>query len=145
MNSSNFLSPLLLILYLSIGFIPNWGAVDKIAPQWLGMNILNGLVVLYIFFNRKYFLNALSKTLFSKLTLLYGFFILWAAGSFFYSINQTEQLVNITRQLNIFLMYCCILVLLSSVKYKITFLSWVLSAILTIEIYYVLVLSLIHI
>lgn len=139
MNSSNFLSPLFLIIYLCIGFIPNWGAVDKIAPQWLGMNILNGLVVLYIFFNRKYFLNALSKTLSSKLTLLYGFFILWAAGSFFYAINQTEQLVNITRQLNIFLMYCCMLVLLSSVKYKITFLSWVLSAILTIEIYYVLV------
>ena len=117
MNSSNFLSPLFLILYLCIGFIPNWGAVDKIAPQWLGMNILNGLVLLYVFFNRKYFLIALSKTLSSKLTLLYAFFILWAAGSFFYAINQTEQLVNITRQLNIFLMYCCMLVLLSRVKY----------------------------
>ena len=139
MNTSNFLAPLFLILYLCIGFIPNWGAVDKIAPQWLGMNILNGIVILYILFNRKYFLGALSKLLGSKLTLLYGFFILWAAGSFFYALNQTEQLVNISRQVNVFLMYCCMLVLLSGIKNKIGFLSWVLIAILTVEIYYVLV------
>ena len=138
MNSSNFLAPLFLILYLCIGFIPNWGAVDKIAPQWLGMNILNAIVIFYILFNRKYFLNGLSKLLSSKLTLLYGFFILWAAGSFFYALNQTEQVVNISRQLNVFLMYCCMLVLLSGIKNKINFLSWTLTAILTIEIYYVL-------
>ena len=139
MNSSNFLAPLFLILYLCIGFIPNWGAVDKIAPQWLGMNILNGIVIIYILFNRKYFLGALSKLLSSKLTLLYGFFILWAAGSFFYALNQTEQLVNISRQLNVFLMYCSMLVLLTGIKNRIGFLAWVLIAILTVEIYYVLI------
>jgi hypothetical protein len=139
LNSSNFIAPFFLILYFCIGFIPNWGAVDKIAPQWLGMNILNGIVILYILFNSKYFLGALSKLLGSKLTLLYGFFILWAAGSYFYALNQTEQLVNISRQINVFLMYCCMLILLSGVKNKIGFSSWVLVAILTVEIYYVLV------
>jgi O-antigen ligase/tetratricopeptide (TPR) repeat protein len=139
LNSSNFIAPFFLILYFCIGFIPNWGAVDKIAPQWLGMNILNGIVILYILFNSKYFLGALSKLLGSKLTLLYGFFILWAAGSYFYALNQTEQLVNISRQGNVFLMYCCMLILLSGVKNKIGFSSWVLVTILTVEIYYVLV------
>ena len=33
--SIQFISGAMLILYLCIGFIPNWGAVDKIAPQWL--------------------------------------------------------------------------------------------------------------
>ena len=32
---------MLLITYLCIGFIPNLGAVDKIAPQWLTLSILN--------------------------------------------------------------------------------------------------------
>ena len=34
-DSLSFVAPILLILYLCIGFIPNWDAVDKIAPQWL--------------------------------------------------------------------------------------------------------------
>ena len=53
-TSSNFdslsvLAPLLLILYLCIGFIPNWQAVDKIAPQWLIMSGLNFTSLLYFF------------------------------------------------------------------------------------------------
>ena len=35
-DSINFIGPLMLILYLCIGFIPNLEAVDKIAPQWDG-------------------------------------------------------------------------------------------------------------
>ena len=37
-NTLNILSPLMIILYLLLGFVPNWGAVDKIAPQWLIMS-----------------------------------------------------------------------------------------------------------
>ena len=139
MKPSNLLASFFLVLYLCIGFIPNWAAVDKIAPQWLGMNILNSIVVLYLLYNRKHFFEAFSKTLSSKLTWLYGFFILWAAGSFFYAINQTEQLVNITRQVNVFLMYACMLVLVGKIPNKISFLSWIIVFILTVEIYYVLI------
>ena len=32
-----------LILFLSIGFIQNFEAIDKVAPQWLSMAILNFL------------------------------------------------------------------------------------------------------
>ena len=139
MKPSNLLASFFLVLYLCIGFIPNWAAVDKIAPQWLGMSILNSIVVLYLLYNRKHFFEAFSKTLSSKLTWLYGFFILWAAGSFFYAINQTEQLVNITRQVNVFLMYACMLVLVGKIPNKISFLSWIIVFILTVEIYYVLI------
>ena len=47
-DSINFIAPLMLILYLCIGFIPNWQAVDKIAPQWLAMSGLNLLSLIYI-------------------------------------------------------------------------------------------------
>ena len=138
MNPSNLIASFFLILYLCIGFIPNWSAVDKIAPQWLGMNILNMVVITYFLYNYKNFKNSLPRFLNSKLTLLYGFFIIWAAGSFFYAINQTEQIVNITRQLNIFLMYGNMFVLMSALNNKTSFFSWTIISILSVEIYYVL-------
>ena len=138
MNPFKLISSFFLILYLCIGFIPNWSAVDKIAPQWLAMNILNIVVVFYLLYNYKNFKNSLLKFLSSKLTLLYGFFIIWAAGSFFYAINQTEHIVNITRQFNVFLMYSNMFILLSPLKNKMRFLSWTLLSILSVEIYYVL-------
>jgi len=138
MNSSNFLAPFFLILYLCIGFIPNWSAVDKIAPQWLGMNILNIIVICYLLYDYRSLKKIVFNFLKSKITLLYGFFILWAAGSFFYAINPTEQIVNITRQLNVFLMYGNMFILLGALKNKIRFLSWTILCIVSIEIYYVL-------
>ena len=47
-NVSTFISGTLIILYLSIGFIPNLSAVDKIAPQWFAMTILNGISILFL-------------------------------------------------------------------------------------------------
>ena len=139
MNLSNFSSSFFIILYLCIGFIPNLSAVDKIGPQWLGMNILNIVVISYLFYNYKNYKNSLIRFLNSKLTLLYGIFIIWAACSFFYAINQTEQIVNITRQLNVFLMYGNMFILLGNSKNKIKFLSWTILFILSVEIYYVLI------
>ena len=47
------LSPILIILYLCIGFIPNLEAVDKIAPQWVAMTSLNLVSILIIFYHKK--------------------------------------------------------------------------------------------
>lgn len=138
MNLSNFIAPFFLILYLCIGFIPNLGAVDKIAPQWLGMNILNIVVIIYLLYDHNSFKKIFFKFLKSKITLLYGFFIIWAAGSFFYAINPTEQIVNITRQFNVFLMYGNMFILLGALKNKIKFISWTILCIVSIEIYYVI-------
>ena len=137
-NSINILGPLLLCLYLSIGFVPNWDAVDKIAPQWLCMSILNLLSITYFIYNRKSFNQAITTNLKASLSLTYLGFILWAAGSFIYAINPTEVLVNISRQLNVFLMFFSMAVLLFFLKNKLRFIPWVITAILTIEIYSVL-------
>jgi len=47
------LSPILLIGYLCLGFVPNLQAVDKIAPQWVGMTLLNLLsLAVFIYFRK---------------------------------------------------------------------------------------------
>ena len=80
-DSSIILAPLFLILYLCIGFVPNWDAVDKIAPQWLIMSCLNLSSLLYFIYNRKSLNKIIELNLNSKLTLIYLGFILWAFGS----------------------------------------------------------------
>jgi len=142
-TSSNFdplsvLAPLLLILYLCIGFVPNWQAVDKIAPQWLIMSGLNFISLLYFFYNRNSLWQSIGFNLNSKLTLTYIGFIFWAIGSLAYAINPTEALVNLSRQFNVFLMFFSMAVLCYGLKNKMNFLSWVISIIFAFEIYAVL-------
>ena len=134
-DSINFIGPLMLIFYLCIGFIPNWEAVDKIAPQWLTMSILNLLSLLYFLFKRISLKLPISLTLRSSMTLTYLSFILWAIGSLAYAINPTEVVVNLSRQLNVFLMFFSMAIFLFSLKNKLRFIPWVITIILGIEIF----------
>ena len=134
-HSISLVAPLMLILYLCIGFVPNWQAVDKIAPQWLIMSGLNLLSFLYFITNRKTLNTTLTLSLKATFTLTYIGFILWAMWSILYAINPTEVLVNISRQLNVFIMYLSMGILLFSMKNKAQFLSLLITAILGIEIY----------
>ena len=138
MDINKVVSWFILILYLIIGFVPNWQAVDKIAPQWLVMNLVNIVSILYIAYNRKSLSQSIQNFFNSRITILYLVFIVWAALSYFYAINKTEQIVNISRQFNVFVMFSSMFILLSSIKSKFQFFSWVFTVFLGIEIFYVL-------
>lgn len=137
-DSFQFFSPLLIILYLCLGFIPNLQAVDKIAPQWVGMTFLNFISISIFFAYRKTQSKNISATLISGMSLTYIGFIGWAGLSYFYAINPTEVIVNITRQANVLLMFLSMGILLYSMKRKRAFVSWAIALILGIEIYAVL-------
>ncbi len=129
---------IIFILYLCIGFIPNFEAVDKIAPQWLFMSLLNLSAGLYILKNKSFYSERISTHLNSWITLTYAFFIFWGGVSFFYAINPTEVIVNISRQFNVFWMFINMSILLLSIKNKSNFFSLVLTIILGIEVYAIL-------
>ena len=137
-NSIQFLSPILLVLYLCLGFIPNLEAVDKIAPQWLGMTLLNLASFLTFFLYREKFSKAISLVLSAFMSLTYISFILWAGFSYFYAINPTEVLVNITRQVNVLFMFLAMGILLYGIKQRRAFISWTITLVLGVEIYAVL-------
>ena len=64
--------PILLVLsYLCIGFVPNWEAVDKIAPQWLVMTIINLISALYIGIYLKSFNLSLNVSLRTWISVTY--------------------------------------------------------------------------
>ncbi len=130
---------IIFLLYLLIGFVPNWQAVDKIAPQWLTMNLINIISVIFLIYNRKNLFLPFRALFNSKITVLYSIFIIWAAISFFYSLNKTEQLVNISRQFNVYVMFLSMFILLHKHKLNFKVFSWIFTIILGIEIYYVLI------
>ena len=63
-----FISVCLVILYLCIGFVPNWGAVDKIAPQWLMLSIINLLSIIVVLKYKKELIQNLRLILTSYVT-----------------------------------------------------------------------------
>ena len=138
LDTSNFVPSLFIIGFLVVGFIPNWEAVDKIAPQWLYLSILNLLCGLYLLFHRKSFQERFVAVLSSYTSIFYMGFVLWAALSYFYAINPTEVLVNIVRHFNTLFMFLHLGILLYNIKDKNRLLSLAIMAILSIEVYAVL-------
>ena len=138
LDTSNFIPSFFLIAYLCLGFVPNLEAVDKIAPQWLLMSLLNAVSLGYIFYFRNQLSLRITHTVSSTLSYTYIGFIVWAAISYFYAINSTEVLVNITRQVNVLIMFLVMGILIYNFKNKRSLVSYVISAILVIEVYAVL-------
>ena len=60
------------------------------------------------------------------MSMTYILFIIWAGLSYFYAINPTEVLVNITRQVNVMIMFMSMAILFYDMKQKIIFICWVI-------------------
>jgi len=138
LDTANIIPSLFLIAYLCLGFVPNWEAVDKIAPQWLLMSLLNTVSIVYILYFRNQFSLRITHTLSSSLSYAYIGFVVWAALSYFYAINSTEVLVNITRQVNVLVMFLVMGIFIYNLKQKQALVSYVITAILAIEVFAVL-------
>ena len=135
----SFFSGALLVLYLCLGFIPNLQAVDKIAPQWLALSGLNLISFIFLIKNQNSFSFAITSIITSWLSIIYMGFILWAGLTYFYAINPTEVIVNITRQVNVMFMVFIMGILLFQLPKKIMFISWTITFILIIEVYAVII------
>lgn len=138
LDTSNFLPSLFIIAFLLVGFVPNLEAVDKIAPQWLYLSILNLLCGVFLVINRNVFKERFLAVLTSYMSMSYIGFVAWAAFSYFYAINPTEVLVNIVRHFNTLFMFLHLGILLYNIKDKNRLLSLAIMAILTVEVYAVL-------
>lgn len=134
-ETKNFIPSLLIIAYLFVGFIPNIDAVDKVAPQWVYLSIINILSTIHLFLNRNKFENILNQIINSGISLFYIAFFAWAGLSYFYSINSVEAMVNIPRHLNTLLMYLFIGIFIYDIKEKKRLISWFMAILLSIEVY----------
>lgn len=141
MNGYTKLIPSLiyLLLFIGTGLVPNYGALDKIATQWLYLSIINTIGLIHFLYkgNTK---NILENFLKFKPFIFLLLFVIWGVLSFFYSTNSTEVLVKFVRwaQLPISLY------ILTSIYYDFQYnhvnllntISLIISIVLIIELYY---------
>ena len=93
------LNILFLFFYLIIGFIPNFGAADRIAFHWIYLNIISILSLSYFLI---YPSNDILKSVIkNKPLLILIIFSIWTFISLFYSININESIISIIRFLSI--------------------------------------------
>ena len=134
-DTKNFIPSILIIAFLLVGFVPNIQAVDKVAPQWVYLTLVNILSAIYLFLNRDKFEEVINKVISTGISIFYIGFFVWASLSYFYSINNIEALVNIPRHLNTLLMYLFIGIFIYEIKEKNILISWFIAILLSIEVY----------
>lgn len=94
-NYLNFIPTLIISLYLLVDFLPEWGAVDIIGPQWFYLAVVNLISITYIYyFYKKHRYESILKKIFETfLSKAYLAFFVLAGISIFFAINATEALV----------------------------------------------------
>ena len=83
-------------LFISTGLIPNYGALDRIATQWLYLSIINTLGLIYVLYEKKDSLIFKKSIRFKPFIFLIGF-IIWGLISYLYALNQDEVIVKTIR------------------------------------------------
>jgi len=98
MFNEDILACFLIVLYLAVDFIPSFGTIDVMGPQWFYLAIVNLLIGSYVLVNTKYrFTNIAIRFSNNLIILCYIGFFLLSGISIFFAINKIESLVIYTR------------------------------------------------
>ena len=130
------MSKFILYIYISflslVGFVPYFGSIDIIAPQWFYLSLVNLFVSPFIL-SKKIFYNHYLVFL-NKITLPYLIFILTAVVSLFFSLNLSLSLVEISRIFIVFISIYYVTFLLSNSDFNFLRLSLIISFVLFLEV-----------
>ena len=124
---------ILIILFLVVGFVPYFRAVDKIAPQFVYISALNFLGSIYLLFT-------LKDISFKKASLPLISFVgltLWSFCSLFYAINKAEVLIETSRTVNFLFSFIILFTLVKKNKHLLKYVPYLITFILFIELIYV--------
>jgi len=122
---SNFLfNYIFIILYIITGSLPNFGAIDILAPQWIYLGSINLITCIYFLFKKNNHVSYHFKNLFATYYIyVYIFYFLWNVLSYFYAVNPTETLINLPRLGNTFFAIIFCYFLISEIPNKINFIT----------------------
>lgn len=124
---------ILITLYLVVGFVPYFRAVDKIAPQFVYISALNFFGSIYLIFTVKHIsFNKASLPIISFVVLT-----IWSFCSLFYAINNSEVLIESSRTVNFLFSFIILYTLVKRNKHLLKYAPYLISIILFIELAYV--------
>ena len=125
---------ILITLYLLVGFVPNFTAIDKVAPQFLYLSILNIITLIYLISTLGFF--EVYRYTFKKNFVVFLLFLFWAWGllSLLHAINKSEVLIESSRILVYIYSYINLLILIKWAKIDLKKVSILFSIILGMEV-----------
>lgn len=111
-----FVYYILIALLFGTEFISNFGAVDKIGPQWFYLSLANLIILFYYL---KYESKLDLKDLFlSKTFICYIMFLIFCLISIFFSINKFESFNYFSRIILVFITFVNFYILLGGINKK---------------------------
>ena len=126
-----------LILLISTGLIPNYGALDRIATQWFYLSVINTLGLSIFLFDKKYDKKNYKSTLQFKPLFFLILFTCWGLISSLYALNSTEVIVKIIRWIQIPVSVFIILLFVDNNRLDILkLITFFITTILIIELYF---------
>ena len=139
-DNKGLIGSIVTVLYLMVHFVSDFGGADVMGAQWLYTSTLDLIVLLYIFFNRSIYQEAIIAVFNYKFTLLFSLLVLWAIGSYFYAINPTETLVTLARLISTYLVFIqvAILVFKKDITSIFNLVSFAIAFILLWDSFYIL-------
>ena len=127
---------ILIILLVSSQFIPSFGAIDKLGPQFLYLSIIC-FVSSVVLFYRKYFLK---NEIFYKEKALFIFLglVLWSLCSVLWAFNQVEATITFFKLFVIFLLLFNLNVYFNILRITYKQVSYIVSFLLVPDLIFIL-------
>ena len=122
--------PSLIILFLIVGFIPYFDAIDKIAPQYLYLSIVNSIAAIYILFTSK---KVVLKYASYVIASLFGL-VIWSFISLTHATNKAEVLIETSRVIIFLFSFVNLYVLINRNQSLLKYVPFLVSIILVIEV-----------
>ena len=127
---TTYLDSFLVTLFLLVGFVPYFDAIDKIAPQYLYLTLINLISSFYVLLTfQKVKFRYGTYVLFSLLA-----FSIWSFLSIIYAINVSEVLIENSRIVNFLFAFTNIYLLVNRNQHYLKYVPFLISVILIIEV-----------
>lgn len=120
----------IIVLYLIVGVVPIFDALDKVVTQWFYLNILNTIALIFLYLRS----NSLNKYIFSKSSILFFSLVIWSAITIFFSINSVESIVVLSQFFAIAIGFLIVLVCISEIDNGFKLISNIISLYLIVEL-----------
>ena len=120
----------LIVLYLIVGMVPTFQSIDKVATQWLYLNVLNTFSLFFLFLKD----YPVKKYFFDKSTILFFCLFFWSVISMFFAINSVESVVVLSQLLALVIGFVILMICISNIDNAFNFISNIISLYLIIEL-----------
>ncbi len=120
----------IIVLYLIVGAVPIFDALDKVVTQWFYLNILNTVALIFLYLRS----NSLNKYIFNKSSILFFSLVIWSAITIFFSINSVESIVVLSQFFAIAIGFLVVLVCISKIDNGFKLISNIISLYLIVEL-----------